>query len=336
MNERNASPTGRAAVALVLIALAVFPLVAPMFDMAFYIGFVRRVLIVALAAASLNFILGFGGMVALGHAGFIGVGAYTVVALADAGVTSAWLMWPAAALVAAIVAALVGTVALRTRGVYFIMATLAFAQMLYFVAVSLRMYGGDDGYTLSARPELSVPGMAGLRLDLNDELNLYWVVLTLVALLLGWMHRATQSRFGHALRGIRDNETRMRALGYPVFRIRLAGFAIAGGIAGLAGALLAGGNGFVSPATMHWTQSATLVVMVVIGGLGRSWGGPLGAAVWLLLEEVLKQHTAYWHLPLGLLLIAVALWAPRGLSALFKRRYPLAPTLSPEGRGSKS
>ena len=323
MNERVASSTGRVAVAVLLIALAMFPLVAPMFDMTFYIGLVRRVLIVALAAASLNFILGFGGMVALGHAGFIGVGAYTVVALADAGVTSAWTMWPAAALAAAFVAALVGTVALRTRGVYFIMATLAFAQMLYFIAVSLRMYGGDDGYTLSARPELAVPG---LRLDLNDESNFYWVVLALVALLLGWMHRATQSRFGHALRGIRDNETRMRALGYPVFRIRLAGFAIAGGIAGLAGALLANGNGFVSPATMHWTQSATLVVMVVIGGLGRSWGGPLGAAVWLLLEEVLKQHTAYWHLPLGLLLIAVALWAPRGLSALF----------SPRARGSKS
>ncbi|MDB5879137.1 MAG: putative high-affinity branched-chain amino acid transporter, permease protein [Variovorax sp.] len=326
MNERNTSSTGHVTVAVMLIALAMFPLVAPMFDMAFYIGFVRRVLIVALAAASLNFILGFGGMVALGHAGFIGVGAYTVVALADAGVTSAWTMWPAAALVAAVVAALVGTVALRTRGVYFIMATLAFAQMLYFIAVSLRMYGGDDGYTLSARPELGIPGLAGLRLDLNDELNFYWVVLALVALLLGWMHRATQSRFGHALRGIRDNETRMRALGYPVFRIRLAGFAIAGGIAGLAGALLANGNGFVSPATMHWTQSATLVVMVVIGGLGRSWGGPLGAAVWLLLEEVLKQHTAYWHLPLGLLLIAVALWAPKGLSALF----------SPRARGSKS
>jgi branched-chain amino acid transport system permease protein len=311
---------------IVLIALAAFPLVAPMFDMGFYVGFVRRVLVVALAAASLNFILGFGGMVALGHAGFIGVGAYTVVALADAGFASAWLLWPAAALVAAAVAALVGTVALRTRGVYFIMATLAFAQMLYFVAVSLRMYGGDDGYTLSARPEAGIPGLAGWRPDLADESTFYWVVLALVAALLGWMHRATQSRFGHALRGIRDNETRMRALGYPVFRLRLAGFAIAGGIAGLAGALLAGGNGFVSPATMHWTQSATLVVMVVIGGLGRSWGGPLGAAVWLLLEEVLKQHTAYWHLPLGLLLIAVALWAPRGLAALF----------SAEGRGGRS
>ncbi|MFZ3119653.1 MAG: branched-chain amino acid ABC transporter permease [Variovorax sp.] len=313
-----------------LVALAAFPLVAPLLGMEFYIGFVRRVLIMALAAASLNFILGFGGMVALGHAGFIGVGAYTVVAFADAGVTSAWVLWPMAALVAGLVAALIGTVALRTRGVYFIMTTLAFAQMLYFIAVSLRKYGGDDGYTLPARPEL------GLGFDLGNESAFYWVVLVLVALALGWMHRATRSRFGHALMGIRDNETRMRALGYPVFRIQLVAFAIAGAVAGLAGALLAGGNGFISPGAMHWTQSATLVVMVVIGGLGRSWGGPVGAVVWLLLEEVLKQYSEYWHLPLGLLLIAVALWAPKGISALYKRRVPLTPALSPEGRGSKS
>lgn len=315
---------------VLLVALAAFPLVAPLFGMEFYIGFVRRVLIMALAAASLNFILGFGGMVALGHAGFIGVGAYTVVAFADAGVTSAWVLWPMAALVAGLIAALIGTVALRTRGVYFIMTTLAFAQMLYFVAVSLRKYGGDDGYTLPSRPAL------GLGIDLGNESNFYWVVLVLVALALAWMHRATRSRFGHALMGIRDNETRMRALGYPVFRIQLVAFAIAGAVAGLAGALLAGGNGFISPGAMHWTQSATLVVMVVIGGLGRSWGGPVGAAVWLLLEEVLKQYSEYWHLPLGLLLIAVALWAPKGISALHKRRVPLTPALSPEGRGSES
>jgi len=299
---------------VLLVALAAFPLVAPLFGMEFYIGFVRRVLIIALAAASLNFILGFGGMVALGHAGFIGVGAYTVVAFADAGVMSAWILWPMAALVAGLVAALIGTVALRTRGVYFIMTTLAFAQMLYFIAVSLRTYGGDDGYTLPSRPTL------GLGIDLANESTFYWVVLVLVALALGWMHRATRSRFGHALMGIRDNETRMRALGYPVFRIQLVAFAIAGAVAGLAGALLAGGNGFISPGAMHWTQSATLVVMVVIGGLGRSWGGPVGAIVWLLLEEVLKQYSEYWHLPLGLLLIAVALWAPKGLAALSRRK----------------
>lgn len=311
MKKSNGAST--AIVAIVFVVFAAFPLIAPMLGIEYYIGFVRRLLVVALAAASLNFILGFGGMVALGHAGFIGIGAYTVVALSDAGVMSAWLLWPTAALVAGVVAALVGTVALRTRGVYFIMTTLAFAQMLYFVVVSLRRYGGDDGFTLPARPTLW-PG-----LDLANDAIFYWAVLVLVALTLLWLHRATRSRFGYALMGIRDNETRMRALGYPVFRLQLVAFAIAGAIAGLAGALLAGGNGFVSPATMHWTQSATLLVMVVIGGLGRSWGGPLGAAVWLLLEEVLKQYTNHWHLPLGLMLIAVALWAPKGLAALSRR-----------------
>jgi branched-chain amino acid transport system permease protein len=300
--------------AVVLLVLAVFPWVASQFGLDFYIGFVRRILVFALAAASLNFIMGYGGMVALGHAGFLGVGAYTVVALTEAGVTSAWIVWLVAMLFAALAAALVGAVSLRTKGVYFIMITLAFAQMLYFVFVSLRSYGGDDGYTLAMRPLL------GLGLNPMDESTLYWVVLAIVAVALWWLDRATGSRFGMALAGIRDNETRMRALGYPVYRLQLVAFSLAGGMAGLAGALLVTGNSFVSPSSMHWTQSATLIVMVVIGGLGRRWGGPVGAAVWLVLEEVLKLNTDYWHLPLGLLLIATALYAPKGLAALLEWR----------------
>jgi branched-chain amino acid transport system permease protein len=232
-----------------------------------------------------------------------------VVVLSDAGWGSAWIMWAAAMGFAAFAALLFGAVSLRTKGVYFIMITLAFAQMLYYVFVSLRSYGGDDGYTLMMRPAL------GLGLNSADESTLYWVVLALVAAVLWWMDRATKSRFGVALAGIRDNETRMRALGYPVYALQLTAFVLAGAIAGLAGALLATGNSFVSPSMMHWTQSATLIVMVVIGGLGRRWGGPLGAAVWLVLEEVLKLNTHYWHMPLGLLLIATALYAPQGLAA---------------------
>jgi len=299
---------------LALLLLAAFPVVAPLLGMEFYVNFVRRALIFALAAASLNFILGFGGMVALGHAGFMGVGAYTLVALADAGVTSAWLLWPAALLAAAVAALAIGAVALRTRGVYFIMITLAFAQMLYYVCVSLRTYGGDDGYNLAQRPVL------GLSLDSAHEPSFYWVVLALFALVMALFNRATRARFGHALAGIRDNETRMHALGYPVLRIRLVAFALAAGVAGLAGALIASHNSFVSPGVMHWTQSATLIVMVVIGGVGRRWGGPVGAAVWILLEEVARQHTDYWHLPLGVLLIAIVFLAPRGMAAVFERR----------------
>jgi branched-chain amino acid transport system permease protein len=296
--------------AVVLALLVALPPVLAAFGLDFYIGVVRRILVFALAAASLNLILGYGGMVALGHAGFIGVGAYTVVALSDAGVASAWILWPAAALVAGLVAAGIGAVSLRTKGVYFIMITLAFAQMLYYVFVSLRSYGGDDGYTIAARPVL------GFGLDSASESQLYWVMLALVALVLWAFNRAMQSRFGHALAGIRDNEIRMRALGYPVYRLQITAFVMAGAAAGLAGALLAANTGFVSPASMHWTQSATLVVMVVIGGMGRRWGGPVGAAIWLALEEILKLQTDYWHLPLGVLLIVIALWAPQGISAL--------------------
>ena len=299
-----------AVLAAVLLLLAAFPFMASAFGLDFYIGVVRRIMIFALAAASLNIILGYGGMVALGHAGFVGVGAYTVVALSDAGVVSAWVLWPAALVVAGLVAAAIGAVSLRTQGVYFIMITLAFAQMLYFVFVSLRKYGGDDGYNIATRPGL------GLGLDSAHEPTLYWVVLALVVLVLWFFNRAMQSRFGHALAGIRDNETRMRALGYPVYRLQLAAFVMAGSAAGLAGALLAANNSFISPSSMHWTQSATLVVMVVIGGLGRRWGGVVGAAIWLVLEEVLKLQTDYWHLPLGALLIGIALYAPKGVSAL--------------------
>ncbi|AMO37837.1 branched-chain amino acid ABC transporter permease [Thauera humireducens] len=299
---------------LVLALLAVFPLLAPTLGLEYYVGFVRRVLIVAIAATSLNFILGYGGMAALGHAGFVGVGAYAVVALVEAGVSSAWLAWGGALAVAGVAAALIGMVSLRTRGVYFIMITLAFAQMLYYLAVSLRTYGGDDGYGLYT------PLAMGAWLDGAHPDVFYWVVLAIAAGVFALFSRVAHSRYGHALRGIRDNETRMVALGYPVFRLKLAGFVAAGAVAGLAGGLLASHNAFVSPGVMHWTQSALLLVMVILGGLGRRWGAPLGVALWLTLEEVLKMHTDYWHWPLGVLLLLVVFHAPQGLAALLERR----------------
>lgn len=297
-----------------LVVLALLPVVGAGLGLDYYVGFVRRMLIVMIAATSLNFILGYGGMAALGHAGFIGVGAYTVVALVDAGVSSAWTAWGAAVLVSGAFAALIGAVSLRTRGVYFLMITLAFAQMLYYLAVSLSAYGGDDGYGLYSPLELGAGRTTG------DAALFFWVVLAIAALVFAFASRAAVSRFGHALTGIRDNETRMEALGYPVYRLKLVAFTGAGALAGLAGALLASHNNFVSPSTMHWTESATLLVMVVLGGLGRRWGAVLGVAVWLALSEVLKLYTEYWHWPLGLMLIAVVFAAPRGLAGLFDDR----------------
>jgi branched-chain amino acid transport system permease protein len=316
----NASSWGqRAGIAALVLALALFPLLAPLFDLDYYTGFVRRLMIVALAAASLNFLMGRVGLVALGHAGFVGVGAYAVAVLAEAGWTSAWLVWGLASVAGVVVAGLIGSVALRTRGVYFIMITLAFAQMLFYLAVSLRKYGGDDGYTLYAPLNL-IGGGSGTSAITASGAPLYWVVLALVALVLLALWRVEASHFGRALEGIRDNETRMQAMGYPTYLLKLCAFAAAGGVASLSGALLATQNGFVSPSLMHWTQSALFIVMVVIGGVGRRWGAPLGVAVWLVFEEVLKQFTEYWHAPMGLLLIAVVFLAPRGLSALSARK----------------
>lgn len=316
----NASPWGqRAGIAALVLALALFPLLAPLFDLNYYTGFVRRLMIVALAAASLNFLMGRVGLVALGHAGFVGVGAYAVAVLAEAGWTSAWLVWGLSSVAGVVVAGLIGSVALRTRGVYFIMITLAFAQMLFYLAVSLRKYGGDDGYTLYAPLNL-IGGGSGISAITASGAPLYWVVLALVALVLLALWRVEASHFGRALEGIRDNETRMQAMGYPTYLLKLCAFAAAGGVASLSGALLATQNGFVSPSLMHWTQSALFIVMVVIGGVGRRWGAPLGVAVWLVFEEVLKQFTEYWHAPMGLLLIAVVFLAPRGLSALSARK----------------
>jgi branched-chain amino acid transport system permease protein len=295
-----------------LVLLLVFPLVAPALNLDFYVSFVRRVLIFALAATSLNFILGYGGIVALGHAAFFGAGAYAVAMLSVQGISQALIAWPVAMVVAGALALVIGLISLRTRGVYFIMITLAFAQMVFYLFISLRQYGGEDGLNLKG-PSL-FPG-----LNLADDRTFYYVVLVVVLACLWWLNRLINARFGQALQGIRENESRMEALGYPVFRIKLLAFVIAGVMAGLAGALLASHNQFVSPSLMHWTASANLIIMVIVGGIGLRYGGLVGAAVMLWLEEVLRLYTDYWHLPLGVLLLAIVLFAPRGLAGMFKR-----------------
>lgn len=280
----------------------------------FYLGLAARVLIFALAASSLNLILGFGGMVSFGHAAFIGMGAYTVAVLAQAGVTSAWLAWPAAMAVAALAALVIGAISLRTQGVYFIMITLAFAQMLYYLAVSFKAYGGDDGLALPGRSTL------GFGLEAGDDRTFYYIVLALAVLAVVLLWRLLNARFGHVLQAIRENETRMAAIGFAVYRFKLAAFVLAGALAGLAGALLANLNSFVSPSMMQWSQSGLLLVMVILGGVGHLWGGVIGAVVFLLLEEVLSHYTIYWQFFLGALLLAVVLAAPNGLMSLLRRK----------------
>ena len=297
-----------------LLLAATLPWVAGLTDQTYYIGFVRRIMIFAIAAASLNFIMGYGGMVSLGHAAFFGIGAYTVGIAMMHGLASAWIAWPLAMLIAATAALAIGAISLRTRGVYFIMITLAFAQMVYYLAVGLKHYGGEDGLNLGQR------SLLGFGIDLANETTLYYVVLTTLTGVMVLLNRAVDSRYGRVLVGIRENETRMEAIGFATYRYKLAGFAIAGGLAGLAGALFANHNLFVSPAALHWTQSATLMVMVLLGGIGHRYGGLVGAFALLALEELLATFTDYWHLPLGLVLLAVVFLAPRGLAGHFARR----------------
>ena len=299
---------------VVLAALLALPSLLEILDQGYYIGFATRVLIFALAASSLNLVLGFGGMVSLGHAAFFGVGAYIAAICHQAGINEGLLVLPLAMAVAGLFALAVGAVSLRTRGVYFIMITLAFAQMTYYLFVSASLWGGDDGLPIYERIRL-----AGF--SLADDDALFFAALGALTASMLLFSRLAQARFGRTIQAIRENETRMEALGYPVFRYRLICFALGGAVAGLAGALLANLTGLASPNLLQWTQSGTLLVMVIIGGVGYLWGGVVGAVVLLLLEEVLLAWFDHWHIALGLLLLAVVLFAPKGVAALFGKRH---------------
>ncbi len=300
--------------ALLLVTLLLLPTLAQALGQDFYIGVASRILIFALAASSLNLILGFGGMVSFGHAAFVGVGAYAVGILMQHGIISAWLAWPLALLAAGLFALLIGAISLRTKGVYFIMITLAFAQMLYYLMISLKAYGGDDGLSLPGR------SLLGLGLDLSQDGTFYYVVLALAVLVFVLLQRLLNSGLGHALQAIRENEPRMLALGFPVYRIKLIAFTLAGALAGLAGALLANQGGFVSPSMMQWSESGMLMIMVILGGVGHLYGGFVGAVVFLVLEELLSTFTIHWQLGLGAALLAVVLLAPNGLLSLWRKR----------------
>jgi branched-chain amino acid transport system permease protein len=300
-------------VVLLLVGLALLPLYTAAAGDQFALTLFTRIVIMAIAATSLNLILGYGGMVSFGHAAYLGIGGYAVGILAAEGVGSGFVQWPLALAVSGVFALVVGALSLRTRGVYFIMITLAFAQMTYYVASGLDRYGGDDGLTIYARSRF-----AGL-VNLADTVQFYYVCLGLlvVSLLLSW--RLFYSRFGRVIRGSRSNDRRMRTIGFPTFRYRLVAFVIAGMWCGLAGALLANHTDFVSPAMMYWTRSGDLIVMVVLGGMGSLFGPLFGAVSLLVLEEGLSRATEYWQIILGPLLLLVVLFARGGIDGLLAR-----------------
>ncbi|MFZ0989486.1 MAG: branched-chain amino acid ABC transporter permease [Xanthobacteraceae bacterium] len=298
----------------VIATLAVVPAYAALTGNAFALTLFTRVVILAIAALSLNLIMGFGGMVSFGHAAYLGIGGYAVGILAKEGIGSGFVQWPIAVGAAALYALVVGALSLRTRGVYFIMITLAFAQMIYYIAIGLDRYGGDDGLTIYHRS-----GFGGL-IDLSNRTVFYYLCfgLLLVGVYLVW--RIVNSRFGMVIQGARSNERRMRAIGFPTFRYQLVCFVIAGAMCGLAGALLANHTDFISPAMMHWTRSGDLIVMVVLGGMRAIFGPLIGALTFLLLEEGLSRVTDYSNLILGPFLLLVAISWQGGIDGLIAGR----------------
>ncbi|HYC16310.1 MAG TPA: branched-chain amino acid ABC transporter permease [Pseudolabrys sp.] len=293
-----------------LVALVLLPVYVEATGSRFLLTLFTRIVILAIAAVSLNFILGYGGMMSFGHAAYLGIGGYAVGILAFEGVTSGFVQWPVALLVSALFALVTGALSLRTRGVYFIMITLAFAQMTYYIVAGLARYGGDDGLTIQKRSQFIAP------INLSNKVQFYYICLALLCASIYLIWRIVNSRFGLALQGARSNDTRMRAIGFPTYRYKLTGFVIAGTLCGLAGALIANHTDFVSPAMMYWTRSGDLIIMVVLGGMGSTFGPLFGAVALLVLEEVLSGITEYWQIILGPLLLLVVLFARGGIDGL--------------------
>ncbi len=300
-------------VALMVAGLLLLPLYSHISGNIFMLTLFTRIVIFALAAASLNLIMGYGGMMSFGHAAYLGIGGYAVGILAYEGVGSGFIQWPVALAASALFALVIGALSLRTRGVYFIMITLAFAQMAYYVASGLARYGADDGLTIYKRSDF------GGLINLSNRVQFYYLCLGCLfgGIYLIW--RIVNSRFGMVIQGLRSNEARMQAIGFPVTRYRLACFVISGTMCGLAGALLANNTDFVSPAVMFWTRSGDLMVMVILGGMGSLFGPVLGAIVYLVLEEFLSQLTEYWALIMGPLLLLIVLFGRGGIFGLLGR-----------------
>ncbi|MGJ4958973.1 branched-chain amino acid ABC transporter permease [Bradyrhizobium sp. HKCCYLRH2015] len=299
--------------ALVVAGLVLLPVYSNLSGNIFILTLFTRIVILALAAVSLNLIMGYGGMMSFGHAAYLGIGGYAVGILAQEGIGSGWAQFAVAIAVSALYALVIGALSLRTRGVYFIMITLAFAQMAYYVASGLARYGGDDGLTVYKRSDF------GGLINLGNRVQFYYLCLFCLLAVVVLIWRIVNSRFGLVLQGLRSNEQRMQAIGFPSKRYKLACFVIAGMLCGLSGALLANNTDFVSPAVMYWTRSGDLMVMVILGGIGTLMGPVVGAVVFLVLEEVLSQITEYWALIMGPLLLLIVLFGRGGIMGMLGR-----------------
>ena len=303
---------------VIFLVLFLLPIYTDLTENGFYLDLVNRLMILAIAAASLNLILGHGGMISFGHAAYLGIGAYCVGIPAYYGVDNGPLQIFLAVTVSGVFALITGAICLRTKGVYFIMITMAFTQMIFFGFVSVEEYGGDDGLVIDTRSNF------GSFIHIENNINLYYFTLISLIICLFLIHKITRSRFGLVIEGSRSNEQRMKSIGFDTYRYRLICYVIAGCICGYAGALLGNFTNFISPEMMDWSRSGELMFMVILGGGGTTVGPVLGASVFILLEEVLTDglnliHDGwglYWHLPFGLFLMAVVVFVRGGLAGL--------------------
>lgn len=308
---------------ITIVVMALLAALPPLFFFTgneFYLDLATRLVILAIAAVSLNLVLGYGGMISFGHAAYLGLGAYAVGIPAHhwlyggmdfLATTNGLVQIPLGVAIAALFALVTGAICLRTKGVYFIMITMAFAQMVYYLIVSIEQYGGDDGLVIDTRSELPL-------VDLDDPLQQYALCYVSLAAAMALVHMIVNSRFGMVLQGARNNDERMKTLGYNTYLYRLTAYVISGAMCGYAGALLGNFTTFISPEMMDWTRSGELMFMVILGGVATVLGPVLGAISFIVLEEALASITIYWHLPFGLLLMAIVLFGRGGLMGFLR------------------
>ena len=308
MLRRHAAPLALA------VAIALFPLSGA----TFYVELTAKIMIMAIFALSLDLLVGWTGLVSFGHAAFFGVGAYALAILSPkAAAAGLWSTLALAIVAAALCALVVGVFVLRTRGIYFVMVTLAFAQMFYFVFHDTKFGGGSDGRYVNLKPDASILGFTPF--DLDKPLHVYYAVFALLIAVWIFLQLLLRSPFGRALQGIRANEQRMRALGFPVTAYKLAAFTLAGAIAGLSGYLLAAQTGFVNPEILSWHQSGNVLLMVILGGAGTPLGPVVGAFALTLMHEFFSSYTRHWQLFLGAAIVLIVLFMPGGLGHLTRR-----------------
>jgi len=297
---------------LVLLLLATVPFVAQATGQQFYVAFFARIIIYAIAACALNIALGYGGLVSFGHSLFLGLGAYAVGISSFYGVGNGWVHLALCLGVCGLVALVTGAISLRTTGIAFIMITLAFAQMGYFLFVSLKSFGGDDGMSITQTSRFGP-------VDLSSATSVYVIAFLVLAMLIWWLAKLRVAPFGMVIRGAKQNSRRVSAAGIPVVRYQLLAYVVSGMLSGVAGMLLANLNAFASPSTLAWSVSGELIVIVVIGGLGTVFGPLMGALVFLGLEEILKGFTDHWMVIFGPLIVIVALLGKSGIIGLLQR-----------------